>query len=144
VAELLASHFGSIDALLIASVEAIDALPGIGEVLAQNVVDWFADPLHHHMLDKLRAADVNMHMERVVPTSDKLAGLTFVLTGALPTLSREEASELIKAHGGSVSSSVSKKTSYVLVGDSPGSKAEKAASLGVPMIGEADLLQLVL
>lgn len=143
VAELLASHFGSIDALMAASVQEIDDLPGIGSVLAQNVVDWFADPFHQQMLAKLRAAGVNLHMEKAAPTSDKLAGLTFVLTGALPTLSREEASELIKAHGGTVSSSVSKKTSYVLVGDSPGSKAEKAASLGIKMIGETDLLELI-
>ncbi|HEX2619179.1 MAG TPA: NAD-dependent DNA ligase LigA [Phototrophicaceae bacterium] len=144
VAELLATHFGSIDALLTADAGVIDDVEGIGPILAQNIVDWFADSYHRQMLEKLRATGVNMQMEKAAPTSDKLAGLTFVLTGALPTMSREEATDLIKAHGGKVSGSVSKKTSYVLVGDSPGSKAEKASSLGVRIIGEDDLKQLVL
>lgn len=143
VAELLAAHFGSIDALLNASVQAIDDLEGIGPILAQNIADWFADPYHRALLDKLRAAGVNMAGAVQAAESDKLAGKTFVLTGTLPTMSREQAEALIKAHGGKVSGSVSKKTSYVVVGDSPGSKAEKAQQLGVPMLSEDDLRTLV-
>ncbi|GIL14187.1 MAG: DNA ligase [Chloroflexota bacterium] len=143
VASLLADHFGSIDALQNATAEQIDEIEGIGPVLAQNVVDWFADPHHRRVLDKMRAAGVNMQAERKAAASDKLAGMTFVLTGTLPTLSREQATELIEMHGGKVTGSVSKKTSYVLMGDSPGSKADKARALGVPIIDEAGLRRLI-
>ncbi len=143
VAELLAAQFGSIDALQSASVEAIDDVEGIGPILAQGIVNWFADPGHQQMLDKLRQAGVNMQMQQAAPQSDKFAGLTFVLTGTLPTMTREQAGELIKTNGGKVSGSVTKKTSYVLVGDSPGSKAEKAAQLGVPILSEEDFVRML-
>jgi DNA ligase (NAD+) len=127
-----------------ATVEAIDDLEGIGPILAQNIADWFADPYNKALLDKLRNAGVNLiGQAEAVAQSDKLAGMTFVITGTLPTLSRDQAGDLIKAHGGKVSGSVSKKTNYVLVGDSPGSKAEKAQQLGVPVLGEDDLKALV-
>jgi DNA ligase (NAD+) len=143
VAGLLADTFGSIDALASASAEAIDDVQGIGPVLAQSIVDWFADPHHRAVLDKMRQAGVNMQAEAKVKAGDSLDGLTFVLTGTLPTLSRDEAAQLIESHGGKVVGSVSKKTSYVLMGDSPGSKADKARDLGVPIIGEDDLKQLI-
>jgi DNA ligase (NAD+) len=143
VSEQLADHFETIDALMNASVETIDALEGIGEILAQNVVQWLSDPYHQAVIAKLRAAGVQMQGATRSIASDKLNGLTFVLTGTLPTLSRDQASDLIKSHGGKISGSVSKKTDYVLVGDSPGSKAEKAAQLGVKIISEAELYQLL-
>lgn len=143
VATALAKHFSTIDALMRASVDEIDEIEGIGEVLAENIADWFSDDYHRMILEKMRAAGVNMQAENAAPTSDRLAGLTFVLTGTLPSLSREQASELITTHGGKVSSSVSKKTSYVLMGDSPGSKAEKAQQLGVKIIGETEFLALI-
>lgn len=143
VAGLLADRFRSIDALMNASADAIDEIEGIGPVLAQNVVDWFADPQHRRLLEKLRAAGVKMEAEARVMAGDSLNGLTFVLTGTLPTLSREQATALIEAHGGKVTSSVSKKTNYVLMGDSPGSKADKARQLGVAIISEADLLEMI-
>lgn len=143
VAQLLADHFRSIDALLAASVEDIQALEGIGPILAQNVRAWFDSETNQHLLDELRAAGVNLRAEEQTAAGDQLAGLTFVLTGTLPTMTRDEASALIKAHGGKVTSSVSKKTSYVLVGDAPGSKAEKAAQLGVPIISEDNLKAMV-
>ncbi len=143
VAGLLAERFGSVEALMQASADDIDAIEGIGPVLAQSVVDYFADDYRRRVLDKMRAAGVNMHGAEKVKAGDSLEGLTFVLTGTLPTMSREEASALIEAHGGTVSSSVSKKTSYVLVGDSPGSKADKARQLGLPIISEDDLRRLV-
>lgn len=144
VAELLAAHFGSIDALQAASMDAVDEVEGIGPILAQGVVNWFAEPDHQQMLEKLRQAGVNMQMQQAAAQSDQFAGLTFVLTGTLSTLTREQASEIIKAQGGKIASSVSKKTSYVLVGDSPGSKAEKAVKLGVPILSEADFNRLLL
>ncbi len=143
VATSLANAFGSIDALANASAEAIDDVEGIGPVLAQSIVDWFHDPYHQQVLDKLRRAGVNMEAKAKARASDALDGLTFVLTGTLPTLSRDEAAALIEAHGGKVIGSVSKKTSYVLMGESPGSKADKARQLGVPIIGEDDLKRMI-
>jgi DNA ligase (NAD+) len=131
------------DTLAQASVEELDAIEGIGESLAESIAAWFGDVYHQSVLDKLRTAGVNMQAEVREKAGTQLEGLTFVLTGTLPTLSREAASELIEAHGGKVSDSVSKKTSYLLMGDSPGSKAEKAAKLGVPIIGEDDLKRLI-
>jgi DNA ligase (NAD+) len=142
-AELLADRFGSIEILKSASVEAIDDVEGIGPILAKSIADWFADPFHQSVLDKMRAAGVNMQAEAKVKAGTTLEGLTFVLTGTLPTLSREQATDLIEAHGGKVIGSVSKKTSYVLMGDSPGSKAEKAQQLGVPIISEDDLNRMI-
>ncbi|MFN8373467.1 MAG: NAD-dependent DNA ligase LigA [Anaerolineae bacterium] len=143
IASDLASAFGSIDALINASVAEIDAVEGIGDVLAQSIADWFKDPYHQQVLAKIRAAGVTMEGQVKVVAGSQLDGLTFVLTGTLPTLSREEAEALIEAHGGKISGSVSKKTSYVLMGDSPGSKADKARQLGVPIISEDDLQRIV-
>ncbi len=143
VSPALTARFNSVAALSEASVEQIDDINGIGKVLAQNIVDWFKDDHHQTILNKMREAGVDPQSEQRIAIGDSLAGLTFVLTGTLPTMTREEAGELIQAHGGKVSSSVTKKTSYVLVGDSPGSKAEKAQTLDIPMIGEDDLRQMV-
>ncbi len=143
VSQSLAASFGSMDALISASLEAITAIEGIGGVLAQNITQWFSDEHHQHLLAKMRSAGVNMQAVERSQVSDKLAGKTFVLTGTLPTMSRDEASDWIKSHGGSVTSSVSKKTSYVVVGDSPGSKAEKAAQLGITILDEDGLRALV-
>lgn len=142
VAAALADHFRSIDALMNADAEAIEAIDGIGPILAGSITEWFADDFHREVLDKMRRAGVNMQAEEKVVASDKLAGLTFVLTGTLPTMTRDEAGELIQAHGGKVTGSVSKKTSYVVVGDSPGSKAEKAAKLEIPIIDEDELKRM--
>jgi len=143
VAAALANHFGSMDALAKASIEQLEEIEGIGEVLAAGIVNWFADPYHQRIVAKLQAAGVNMKNAEKARASDTLEGLTFVLTGTLPTLSREQAAELIELHGGKVIGSVSKKTSYVLMGDSPGSKAEKAAKLGVSIISEDDLRRMI-
>jgi DNA ligase (NAD+) len=139
----LANTFTDMAALRAAETEALLAVEGIGEVLANAIHAWFRDPYHAAVLDKLIAAGVNMRSEAAPRAGNALAGLTFVLTGTLPTLSRDEAAALIEAHGGKVTSSVSKKTSYVVVGDSPGSKAEKAAALNVPILDEAGLRQLL-
>lgn len=143
VAESLAAHFGSLDALAAAPADMIQQIDGIGPILAQGIAAWFAVPRNQNVIEKLRAAGLTFTSEQVAPQSDTFAGQTFVLTGTLPTMSREQAEELIKSHGGKISGSVSKKTSYVLMGDSPGSKADKARELGVKIISEAELLMLV-
>ncbi len=118
-------------------------IEGLGPVLVENVVDWFADAHNQTVIGKLKQAGVNMQAEEKVVAGTALDGLTFVLTGTLPTMTRDEATALIEAHGGKVTGSVSKKTSYVLVGNSPGSKADKAAKLGVPVLSEGDLKAMV-
>ncbi|MEP7290774.1 MAG: NAD-dependent DNA ligase LigA [Chloroflexota bacterium] len=143
VAVSLADHFGSMDALAHASIEDLDTIEGIGETLAESIYNWFRDPYHLSVLDKLRQAGVNMQGMVREKAGNQLEGKTFVITGALPFLSRDQATELIEAHGGKVVGSVSKKTSYVLMGESPGSKAEKAVTLGVPIISEDELRQLL-
>lgn len=143
VAASLAEAFGSMEALQSATSEQLREIDGIGTVLAEGIIAWLADPYHQAVIKKLRDAGVRMTGTAREVRGDELIGKTFVLTGTLPTLTREQAEELIQAHGGKVTGSVSKKTSYVLMGDSPGSKAEKAAQLGVQIISEADLLQLV-
>ncbi len=146
VAQALIEHFGSIDALLEARVEDLSAIPGIGPTLAQNVVDWFASPHNRAVVEKLRAAGVRLAEERKAEESDgprPLEGLTFVVTGTLPSMSRERATELIRNAGGKVTGSVSQKTSYVVAGEAPGSKLDKARKLGVPVIDEAALLEML-
>lgn len=142
VAAALAAAFGNMDALGAATVEQLVLVDGVGDVLAESIVNWFASPFHKHLLDKLRRAGVNMADAQRASLSESLAGLTFVLTGTLPTFTRDAAAALIESHGGKVTSSVSKKTSYVIVGDSPGSKAGKARELNVPMLNEAELIAL--
>jgi DNA ligase (NAD+) len=137
------------DAVATALKNLIDAaapllrIEGFGPVLVDNVIGWFADEHNQRVVAKMKTAGVNMQGEKKVAASDALQGKTFVLTGTLPTMSREEASALIESHGGKVSGSVSSKTHFVLVGESPGSKADKARQLGVPIISEADLKIMV-
>ncbi|MFW5749083.1 MAG: helix-hairpin-helix domain-containing protein, partial [Chloroflexota bacterium] len=143
VAQSLSDRFGTMDALMQASIDEIDTIDGIGPILAQNIADWFSDAHHRKLIDKMRAAGVSMQAAAREQSSDRLAELTFVLTGELPTLTRDAAIDLIKAHGGSVKSGVSKKTSFVLAGESPGSKLDKARSLNVPVIDEAELRRMI-
>lgn len=137
------------DAIAAALKALIDAaapllrIDGLGPVLVENIVSWFADEHNQRILAKMRAAGVNMQGEKKAVASDALQGKIFVLTGTLPNMSRDEATALIEAHGGKVSGSVSSKTSYVLVGDSPGSKADKARQLNIPIISEAELKTMV-
>jgi len=145
VAEILMDHFGSIDALAQASVEELQAIPGIGPVLAQSIVDWFAQEPNRKVIAKLKAAGVATAREPEAPAPaarQPLAGLTFVITGTLPTMSREQARDFIKAHGGKVTDTVSKNTNYLVAGESPGSKLQKALQLGIPVIDEAQLREL--
>ncbi len=136
-AKALAEHFGTMDALEAATTEALTAVGDIGEITAHNITEWFANPQSRHLLGLLRTAGVNM-TSRAERKDDRFAGLTFVLTGTLSRYTREEAKKLIELHGGKTSSSVSKKTTYVLAGEDAGSKLTKAQSLGLNILSEDD------
>ena len=140
--KVLASHFGSLDALAAATAEELTAVSDVGAVTAQSIADWFAQPQSRHMLEKLRQAGVNFESKRVV-TDARFAGMTFVLTGALTKFTRDEATEKIELLGGKASGSVSKKTTYVVVGENAGSKERKARELGVPILSEDDFLAMI-
>ncbi len=142
-AQLLARHFGTLDALASATVEDILAIRGIGETIARASVAYFSDQSARRLLRKLRDAGLNLTEPKPVAARGALQGLTFVITGTLPTLSRTEATELIEANGGRVTSSVSKATSAVVVGAEAGSKLAKAQALGIETIDEAELLRRV-
>jgi DNA ligase (NAD+) len=139
VAQVLADAFGSIDTLMAASEDEIDAVPGIGPEIAATVREWFDDPENVALIEKLRAAGVRLQDERtaVEEGPKPLAGTTIVLTGGLATMSREEATARAEAAGARVTSSVSKKTDFVVAGENPGTKYDKALQLGVEVIDEA-------
>ena len=142
-ASLLARHFRDADALAAADVEATQSIPGIGPVVAQSVHDWFADEHNRELIEALAAAGVRMEETSEAPSSDALAGKSFVLTGGLETLSRDQAKSAIEARGGRVATSVSKKTDYVVVGQDPGSKLDKAKELGVECLDETQFKELL-
>ncbi len=139
VANLLTEKFRTIDSLANAELASIEDIEGIGPIIARNIVTWFDDDHHRTIIDKMRQAGVSMESEEQVLASNTFEGKTFVLTGVLPNMSRDEAKALIVSHGGKITGGVSKKTNFVVVGDSPGSKAEKAATLGIPILSEEDL-----
>jgi DNA ligase (NAD+) len=141
-AVLLADAFGSMDALLAATPEELERVQEVGPRVAAAVHEFFAEQRNRDLIERLRAAGLTFTAERR-KRSAKLEGLTFVLTGTLPTLTRDEAKDRIEASGGRVSGSVSKKTSYVLAGDDAGSKLDKARELKVPVIDEAELLEML-
>jgi DNA ligase (NAD+) len=141
-AQLLAAHFGTIDALMAASAEELEKVNEVGPRVAQAIVEFFAEERNHQLVESLRAVGVVMTAEKRVTTTT-LEGLTFVLTGTLPTLTREAAKEMIESAGGKVSGSVSKKTNYVVAGEEAGSKLDKAQSLGVAVLDEDGLLGLL-
>jgi DNA ligase (NAD+) len=140
----LASAFPELDALSKSSAEELQQIEGLGPNIAESIVDWFARPANQKMLKKLKA--VGMWPSGDVGTqqavSEAFAGMMFVVTGTLPTFSRDDAKAFIESHGGKVTDSVSKKTSYLVLGEAPGSKFEKAKSLGVKIIGEEELKKL--
>jgi DNA ligase (NAD+) len=143
----LARYFVDLDALAKAKAEQLEQLDGIGPHVAQSVADWVSLPYNKQVLKKLKAAGVwpqgGQAANAKSRASNAFDGLTFVITGTLPTFSRDDAKQFIESHGGKVTDSVSKKTSYLVLGESPGSKYEKAQSLGVKIIGEDELKKLV-
>ena len=140
--KVLATAFGSLDALEQASVEALTEVPDVGEVTAGFIADWFAQPQSRHLLERLRQAGVNFQSLRQVG-DQRFVGMTFVLTGALSRFTREEATEQIENLGGKVSGSVSKKTKFVVVGENAGSKERKARELGIQILTEDEFLDLI-
>ncbi len=143
VAQLLARRFGSMDALMRASEAEINDIPGIGSAIAEAVVHFFGENRNRELIERLRTAGLQFREPTAVEEGGPLAGKAYVLTGTLPTLSRTEATELIERAGGRVVGSVSKKTDALVAGDEPGSKLEKAKTLGVEVIDEAELLRRV-
>ncbi|MBI3896835.1 MAG: NAD-dependent DNA ligase LigA [Gammaproteobacteria bacterium] len=143
-AQQLADYFGSLDALLAAGVEDIDAVPNIGASMAEDIHAFFQESHNRRVIEQLLAAGVRWpQVQRRLPTEGKLAGKTVVLTGTLAAMSRDQAKKRLQALGAKVTDSVSKKTSYVVVGVDPGSKADKARGLGVPILEEPEFLQLI-
>jgi DNA ligase (NAD+) len=142
-AQLLAQHFGTLDALRSASADDILNVRGIGSTIADGVVAYFSDPAGQRLIEKLRRSGVSFTEPRAVAAGGPLSGKTAVITGTLPTLSRARATATIEAAGGRVTGSVSKATDFLLAGEEAGSKLDKARSLGVEVIDEAELLRRV-
>lgn len=141
----LARHFGSLDALAAADVDDLQAIEGFGPNTAASIVDWFARPANQNLLAKLKTAGVWPAADTAIldiHASSTFSGMTFVVTGTLPTLTREGVKELIESHGGKVTDSVSKKTSYLVLGENPGSKHDKALALGIQILDEDGLRNL--
>jgi DNA ligase (NAD+) len=142
-AQLLAEEFGSMDRIAASGVDELQDAPEVGPKVAESVFQFFREPRNQALVDRLRAAGLRFEHQSARPTGGAVKGLTFVLTGALPTLSREEAKRLIEIAGGKVTGSVSKKTNYVVAGEDSGSKLVKARALGVPVVDEPRLLELL-
>jgi DNA ligase (NAD+) len=140
--KVLATTFGSLDALMNASLEELTEVNDVGEVTAANIHGWFHQEQSMHLIQRLRDAGVNFESKRVL-TDNRFAGKTFVLTGALSKFTREEATEKIELFGGKAAGSVSKKTSFVVVGENAGSKERKARELGIPILSEDDFLAMI-
>lgn len=140
--KILAKHFGSLDALMQAEKEELTQISDIGEITAEFIYDWFRQEQSIIMIEKLRKAGVNFD-SKVVISDSRFAGMTFVLTGALTKFTRDEATEKIELYGGKASGSVSKKTTYVVVGENAGSKERKARELNIPILSEDDFLQML-
>ena len=140
--KILASHFGSLDALMQATPTELTAIEDIGEITAQSIVQWFAQPQSRHLIESFRQAGVNFQSLQQV-SDRRFEGMTFVLTGTLTRFTREEATEKIELFGGKAAGSVSKKTTYVVAGENAGSKLRKAQELGIPVLDEDALIDML-
>jgi len=140
--KVLASAYGTLDALMEATEESLTEVQDVGAITAKNIYDWFRQEQSIHMVERLRQAGVNFESLRQI-TDARFAGKTFVLTGALNKFTREEATEKIELFGGKASGSVSKKTSFVVVGENAGSKERKARELGIPILSEDEFLEML-
>lgn len=141
-AKVLAAHYNNLDALMATDSESLTMIPDIGNITAKFISEWFSLEQSKHLIEKLRAAGVSFESQETVK-DNRFAGLTFVLTGALSKFTRDEASAIIESYGGKASSSVSKKTSYVLAGENAGSKLTKAESLGIKILSEDDFADMI-
>jgi len=142
-AKALLAKFKDIEVIMNLSVEELIQVNDIGEISANSIYDYLHDEVNKGIIARLKAYGVNMVEEEKEGATDKFAGLTFVITGTLPTMGRKECQELIELNGGKCAGSVSKKTSYLVAGEAAGSKLDKANSLGVTVLSEADLLQML-
>ncbi|MGB2890848.1 MAG: NAD-dependent DNA ligase LigA [Candidatus Acidiferrales bacterium] len=142
-AQLLAEHFGSLEKIAQATVEELEEVTEIGPKVAASIAEFFSEKVNRDVIKRLKEAGVRMTEQRKAPKDARFAGKTFVFTGTLAHRSREEAEQLVAAHGGKAGSSVGKSTSYVVVGSDPGSKYDKAKSLGVPILDEGSFEKLV-
>ncbi len=141
-AKLISEHFGNMDAVLQATAEDFEAIEGFGGVLAKSAVEFFSLTESKNMIERLRILGLNMNSLKEI-SDTRFQGKTFVLTGTLPTYSRKEAADIIESFGGKVSSSVSKKTNFLLAGEEAGSKLDKAAALGVQIIDESEFNEMI-
>ncbi len=141
--KVLAAHYEELDSLKAATAEELTSIPDIGAVTAGFITDWFANPQSQHLIEQLRLAGVSFK-SREEKKDNRFAGMTFVLTGALEKFTRDEASAIIESYGGKASSSVSKKTSYVLAGENAGSKLTKAEALGIKIISEEEFANMII
>lgn len=142
-AKEILGHYDSIQSLMKASVEDLTKIDNVGDVTASYIVDFFDDEKNRELTEKLEECGVNMTVQKTVGSTNKLAGMTVVVTGTLPTLGRKEAAELIEKNGGKCSGSVSKKTSFLIAGEAAGSKLTKAQELGVKVVDEAEFLKML-
>ena len=140
--KILAASFGSLDNLMAATIEELTAIDDVGAVTAENIYTWFRQEQSVHLIERLRQAGVNFESKRIISDA-RFAGKTFVLTGALSKFTREEATEKIELFGGKAAGSVSKKTSFVVVGENAGSKQRKALELGIPILTEDEFLEMI-
>ena len=136
-------HYSSIEELMHAREEELTQIGDVGSITAGDIVNFFGNEINAGIVRRMKELGVNMEMPKETDTSDKLAGLTIVVTGTLPTLGRKEAQELIEKNGGKCTGSVSKKTSLVLAGEAAGSKLTKAQELGIRVISEAELMEMI-
>jgi DNA ligase (NAD+) len=142
-AVLLAETFGSLNKIAEADIPTLENAEEVGPKVAQSIFQFFREPRNRVLVERLREAGLQFEYRQTRPKAGPLEGLTFVLTGALPRLTREEAQARIEAAGGKVAGSVSKKTSYVVAGEAAGAKLEKAQALGIPVIDERKLFQML-
>jgi DNA ligase (NAD+) len=142
-AQFLAEHFGSMDRIAAADVAELQGADEVGPKVGESIAAFFRESHNQTLLERLKAAGLQFTHEIKPKTGGKLKGLTFVLTGTLPSLTRDDAKEKIEAAGGKVTSAVSAKTSYVVAGEEAGSKLDKANALGLKVIGEPELLELL-
>ena len=141
-AKLVADKMHSMDAILSAKIEDFMAIDGFGEIMAKSLTDFLALPESRELIEKFKELGLNMESQTVI-TDTRFVGMTFVLTGTLPTYKRNEAAAIIESFGGKTASSVSKKTTYVLAGEEAGSKLDKANALGVTVIDEATFIDMI-
>ena len=139
----LAKKFKKLDNIKKASLEELKSVPDIGPVVAESIYNWFQRKYNQNLISKFKKAGIKVSEEKVSANSEKLAGKTFVLTGTLESLGRDEAKDRIRELGGDISSSVSKETDYVVAGTEPGSKYDTAKKLGVKIIDEKELLKML-